>query len=316
MNQGLGVAVAGSAPGLSRVSGRCEHADLEPQSKLEGGVVDVLIHSAGTQDIEVWYAEVRSSLTYRLTPEFERQVIYLPGEGRVIARTMQGEFVCDATRGFNLRSSEILAIDSHAGRKGLAFSVDRRAVARRLTLGGDGRLNGGNAFARQFTLPDGEQSRLVNFVQDLSGLMGGPNTPGGPRLSQATGETLIDLLIRTLPRLETPASEALPEYLARAQALLTDEEPILTVDQLALKCGVSVRALQYGFSRHIGVTPIEALRTARLEKVRSAIAREPWQPLLSIARRYGFTNLSRLRRAFRDAYGEAPLDYQRRLRRR
>lgn len=232
----------------------------------------------------------------------------------MVARTLDGDLVCDPQRGFNLVSSQILAIESRAGRKGLALSIDRRALARRQALGPERPGQIGLDFLPQFDASLDDLCVIVKFISQALGLDESSGVSGAPRLSLIDSEALIDLVLKTFPRGDRGGVDALPDYLAKAQLLLAAEEPIVTVDQLARKCGVSVRALQYGYSKHLKMTPVEALKRARLEKVRSAIGRSPSAPLMTIARRYGFANLSRLRHAFQEAYGEAPLDFQRRLR--
>jgi AraC-like DNA-binding protein len=101
----------------------------------------------------------------------------------------------------------------------------------------------------------------------------------------------------------------LPRLLQRALNLIRDHaaEP-LTVEDIALATGMSVRALQQGFRQHVGSTPTEYLRDVRLDRVRAALqAGDPSTlTVTDAACRWGFTHLGRFARDYRRRFAEAP----------
>jgi AraC-like DNA-binding protein len=83
----------------------------------------------------------------------------------------------------------------------------------------------------------------------------------------------------------------------------------LTTSTLARQCHVSVRALQAGFRRHLGMSPMAYLRVVRLQRahrdLRSADADH--STVACIAHRWGFTHLGRFAAAHKQTFGETPL---------
>lgn len=77
---------------------------------------------------------------------------------------------------------------------------------------------------------------------------------------------------------------------------------------LAEVAGLSQRALQQGFDRHVGASPIRYLRQIRLERVhRDLTAADPSQATVAeIAYRWGFLHLGRFAAAYRKGYGTTP----------
>jgi AraC-like DNA-binding protein len=84
-------------------------------------------------------------------------------------------------------------------------------------------------------------------------------------------------------------------------------EPI-TVADIAREVGVSVRALERGFLRHLGATPTQYIRRERLRRVRAdLIAGDPSVTSVArIATRWGFAHLGRFSAEYRAHYGVPP----------
>lgn len=83
----------------------------------------------------------------------------------------------------------------------------------------------------------------------------------------------------------------------------------LQLSEIAAAAGTSARALQYGFRRHLGTTPLGHLRRVRLELARRDLQRaDPTRgdTVAAIATRCGFANPGRFATAYRAAYGVLP----------
>lgn len=116
------------------------------------------------------------------------------------------------------------------------------------------------------------------------------------------------------------ASPAYREALTRAEparpAVVRDATDImdaeahtpLTTAEIARRCHVSVRTLQEGFRGHLGTTPMAYLRSVRLSRAHAELrAADPARGSVgAIARRWGFTNLTRFANQHRSTYGEFP----------
>jgi len=84
----------------------------------------------------------------------------------------------------------------------------------------------------------------------------------------------------------------------------------LSVERMATKAALSVRQFSRAFSLDVGMSPAKAIENLRVEAARSQIEAGSSQ-LEAIARRIGFGNVDRMRRAFVRAYGQTPQDLRR-----
>jgi AraC-like DNA-binding protein len=107
------------------------------------------------------------------------------------------------------------------------------------------------------------------------------------------------------------AAPSRPRHVKRAiDVMEADPAHPVTVHDLARIAGVGVRALQEGFHRHVGVSPMTYLRRLRLahahEELRQAGRGEV--TVASVASRWGFVHLGRFAAAYRRAYGVSPAE--------
>lgn len=81
----------------------------------------------------------------------------------------------------------------------------------------------------------------------------------------------------------------------------------LSLGDICVAAGVSSRTLQHTFRRKRGYTPMEFLRTLRLEQVRAELSRsEPALSVTEAALNCGFTHLGRFAHDYRARFGEMP----------
>jgi len=111
-----------------------------------------------------------------------------------------------------------------------------------------------------------------------------------------------------LPESAAPRMQLLPRTVKMADAYMRAHlgEPI----DLAALCtltGTSVRALQAGFRQFLGHSPMEHLRHLRLDKAREDLL-DPERRLgvTAVAQRWGFGELGRFARQYRERFGELP----------
>jgi transcriptional regulator GlxA family with amidase domain len=86
----------------------------------------------------------------------------------------------------------------------------------------------------------------------------------------------------------------------------------LDLEALAERAGVSTRTLERRCVSKLGQTPLKVLETMRLETARLALE-DPSSSLKEIARRTGFGDQQRLRRAFQRRFGVTPAEYRERF---
>jgi len=117
--------------------------------------------------------------------------------------------------------------------------------------------------------------------------------------------------------LEQPGEPSRPPAVRTAVDIMRAEpQAPLTTAAIAAQCHVSVRSLQEGFQRHVGMSPMAYLRRVRLRRAHEdLLAGDPFgETVASIAHRWGFTHLGRFAAAHEAAYGEPPLGALRSIR--
>ncbi|MFF2525081.1 helix-turn-helix transcriptional regulator [Streptomyces liangshanensis] len=110
--------------------------------------------------------------------------------------------------------------------------------------------------------------------------------------------------------LTIPAGAARPAAVRTAVDLIeADPRAPLTVSLLASACDVSVRTLQNGFRRHLGMPPMAYVREVRLRRAHEELrAADPaTESVAAVARRWGFGHLGRFAAAHEAKYGLTPL---------
>ena len=84
---------------------------------------------------------------------------------------------------------------------------------------------------------------------------------------------------------------------------------VIRMAELAAVAGVSLRALQIGFLRHRGCTPMEFLRARRLDLAHARLlASAPGASIAQIARECGFSHPGRFSAYYRARFGERPTE--------
>src|ERR1700736_5784507 len=109
--------------------------------------------------------------------------------------------------------------------------------------------------------------------------------------------------------LDAPAEPARPAAVRDAmENIETCAQMPLTTATLAMQCHVSVRTLQEGFRRHLGMSPMGYLRVVRLRRAHRDLrsAHPSHSSVASIAHRWGFPHLGRFAAAHKTTFGETP----------
>lgn len=115
--------------------------------------------------------------------------------------------------------------------------------------------------------------------------------------------------------LEAPARTGIPSSIARAIDLLEAQpEAGWTTVRLAREVHLSVRALQAGFRRDLDLPPMAYLRRVRLRRVREilVLGTPETTTVRLAATSFGLLHLGRFAAAYRETYGETPVETLRR----
>jgi AraC-like DNA-binding protein len=107
-----------------------------------------------------------------------------------------------------------------------------------------------------------------------------------------------------------PASRRIPATMRSAIAFIETcaAEPI-GLAEIAGAAQISPRALQAAFRKHLGTTPLGHLHAVRMARVHAdLLAAQPGdgQTVSAVANRWGFSQLSRFARDYKQRYGVSP----------
>lgn len=121
---------------------------------------------------------------------------------------------------------------------------------------------------------------------------------------------LVTLLLCGQPHssADRPSAAVLPRTIRRAEAFIAEHacEP-LTLSDIAEAAGIPVRTLLHSFQRVRNTTPMQLVRTARIERSREMLMKAGIDARVGdIALACGFANLGRFASAYRETYGETP----------
>lgn len=202
-----------------------------------------------------------------------------------------------------------------AGSRMLAVKIDRTAVDNAL----------GDALGRPVTSQIDFQPTMSvgtaaanSWVRMLKFLAEQVFRPDSMLTLPLVGLPFVESLVRGLlvaadhphrATVRAPVRPAASRVVRSAMDIIEAEAHLpLTVSSLATRSHASVRGLQAGFRRELGVSPMGHLREVRLRRAHEALQRsDPSNAsVTSIAYRWGFTNLGRFAAAYAARYGMPP----------
>lgn len=154
-------------------------------------------------------------------------------------------------------------------------------------------------------------------VDQLSAAVPLVEADGSTDVADQAGRLLAHTLLATFPndvmadavRLELEAGkrESSPTLVTHAMRVIESrayEET--TLDELADQCGVSPRALQYAFRKHLGCSPLDYLRRVRLDLARGSMRNGDRISVSDAAAKFGFHNPGRFASDYRQVFDENP----------
>lgn len=206
---------------------------------------------------------------------------------------------------------------AHARISNLAF--DRTHLQRHArAMTGDDRLRFGFTGTSPVTADAGAfwAGTVMYVTRAMAAMVDQPETA----LAQtAIADLAASVLLRTFPNTaldaERGAGRASSAAVRRAVSFIDGnlDHPI-TVPDIASAARLSLRGIHAAFQRELELTPMAYVRRARLAALRDELlaASPDGADPARMAARWGFPQYGRLRRQYRSAFGEGPLDTLRR----
>jgi AraC-like DNA-binding protein len=202
------------------------------------------------------------------------------------------------------------------GTRNLAVKIDQVAIGRALEALIAGPVGSPIPFTATLPLKTGAAQDWVRLLLMAHRLLERPDSLIRHALVwDPLAESLIHgfLLVADHPHrqaLAAPADPGRPVAIRDAMDIINAGPHLpLTTSTLARRSHVSVRTLQEGFQRHLGMSPMAYLRQVRLHRAHRDLrsAHPADSTVAGIAHRWGFTHLGRFAAAHQKMYGETPL---------
>ena len=212
--------------------------------------------------------------------------------------------------------AEMTATRWPGGSRHLAVKIDQVAVDRALERLVHHPVDSPIGFDAALPLKAGAAHSWVQLLLAIQRQLDSPASMIGHSLvSDPLVESLIYglLLVAVHPyrdALAAPVEPGRPAAVRDAMDIIEAGPHLpLTTSTLAMQCHVSVRTLQEGFHRHLGMSPMAYLRVVRLRRAHGDLrSADPSQTTVAaIARRWGFTHPGRFAAAHTTMYGETPV---------
>ena len=194
----------------------------------------------------------------------------------------------------------------------LVLRLERRPLERELEHLLDRPMPSPAELEATLDLTRGPGRDWLELVQTVRPQAGRPNDLlAQPSVAERLGGALITglLLAAGFGHHTGRAEPAGPGPVRRALEMIEDHYPEpLTITDLAAASHISVRRLQAGFGRHVGVPPMTYLRRFRLERAHELLRRaEPeTTSVTEVAMTCGLRHLGRFAAEYHGHYGETP----------
>ncbi|MER7609671.1 AraC family transcriptional regulator [Nocardioides sp. NPDC127503] len=153
---------------------------------------------------------------------------------------------------------------------------------------------------------------LDGLLESAVSLVDSATVEHRPQLLWQLEQVIIETLLLAQPNNRTSAdperARPVSPRLRQAMDFMLDRlgDPV-TVTAVAGASGMSVRSLQAGFRRELGTTPVQWLRSQRLERAHALLAGgAPGLSVTDVAYSCGFFHLGEFGTAFRSRYGVTP----------
>jgi AraC-like DNA-binding protein len=212
--------------------------------------------------------------------------------------------------------AEITVTRWPGGSRHLAVKIDQLAVDRALEALLDTPLDSPIAFDASLPLQAGAVHDWVRLLLMVHRQL---QCPAGLMQYSLVRDPLVESLIHGLllvadhpyrHALAAPAETGRPVAVRDAMDIIEAGPHLpLTTSTLAKQSHVSVRTLQDGFQRHLGMSPMAYVRMIRLRRAhRDLRSADPaHSTVAAVAHRWGFTHLGRFAAAHKTMFGETPL---------
>ncbi len=282
-------------------------------------------------DTQLYYRPLRhlglGRLSYGATVDIDPgalQHFYLmqwPLRGGEVIHTSHGDVHSSPSVGTLINPTDRFHMRHQADAEKLFVRIEQRALAQLAERLNPGAKPAPLEFAPALPFADAALTSLRGLLSWLFYEASDGSLLDSPLLVAQIEETFLLSMLQALPHnrpeLRRTQPAVAPGFVIRAEEYMAAQahEP-LTVADVAAKVGVSLRSLYAGFRRHRGRTPMEHLRTLRLDRARAELnlPRDEATSVTTVALRWGFGHLGQFAADYKARFGELPSSTLRRAR--
>ena len=252
--------------------------------------------------------------TYDFPRPFDGMIFYLPTHGEVHAELTNGSVVGTASTAIAIEASQCRHLTFTGNFARRAIAVPRRVLSDRLVLQNKCAPGVRPIFQTKVEATTSGMRALQTMIDFATSTDFGLALNDGTLQASALRESLLDFLFEAWPHDDLkPANPLSRSVMPRHVKLATDyitANPTVSVNgpALAAMARVSLRTLQEGFIRFVGMPIAVFHRRIRLQCAYDDLVARPTVPIEEIARKWGFTNSGRFTKYFRETYGTHPFE--------
>jgi AraC-like DNA-binding protein len=241
----------------------------------------------------------------------------IPVQGEVRVTSSEAAGVVADGYGAVLPPDELVTVDFRTGHGRIrTVMIEKNALENELTM----MLGRGLDHPLQFDFQIDTATSGAALRRSLSIFSSELTEPGAPLAAPATAARLGQLVMAGLlvswrhnysDQLAASAGDGSPQAIQVAvRAIENDPMGFHSVSQIARTSALSVRALEEGFQRHVGVSPMRYLRLTRLARAHAVLlaADAEQTTATAVAYAWGFPHYGRFAAEYRKQYGRSPAE--------
>lgn len=287
----------------------CPHR-LEPAGA--GRVLDARLHSARLRRTSVNYMQYGAEVTVTPGELQSFYLVHIPLTGSGVFTSGTDQVRIQAGLAFVPDPRRHLSLELTAKSTYLVIRIERRALEAELHDLLDAPLDRPIRFDAAMDMTRGPGLSWWSYVRHLVEDLASEDNLVEHAMTTSVIEHVVTTGLLTAQRhnytdaLTGRTRAPGPQQIQRAVELIEDRpDAVSSIAELAHQVGVSARALQAGFRRHLDSTPGEYLRSARLKRAHADL-QDGTMSVSEVATRWGYSNIGRFAAEYRNRYGERP----------
>lgn len=311
-NKGDHLSLVGTNPReLSTAFSRLLPATAVVPGGREGISYEIHMFCAGP--VSIIASSYEGDLTIRFPGPTDANMVLIPLAGSALIAVGKRQMLSAGVRGViadGLLDNETRIMGL---RKHLCLRISDHELIRRLAVRLNSPIKGRLHFASEIDLSSGPGLSVARLATIMHiGLADGTLCKSPVALGNLS-DAIVELLIEAVPHaysheLCRSAEPPLPRHVKRAiDYMYANISRVITLDEIADACGVSVRTLQGGFREFRMTTPFAYLQHLRLDAARKELLLgELDASVKAVAQKWGFAHMGRFSAQYRDRFGEFP----------